>query len=207
MTCSRTFLMACTTIMFCVPAALAQPASQTRTQSEQALPLCRNAEAGQECRTRNGEIRIRRGGRQNFGGEDPGWVRPEVDDEVLVQFEEGDPDRPVMTGRRMNGRDAAPEAATGHDGQAGPAVTRRDMTTQFGGGDVGFVTGTGGHEPQNMDSEFSDDEDEGPQLPQTPTDPGQPTDTGTRTEPAEKDPEDCVWNNPEEGPDQEFCDE
>lgn len=207
MTRSRTFLMACTSLALCAPAVLAQPANQARTQSEQALPLCRNAETGQRCRTRNGQVRIRRGNRQNFGGEDPGWVRPEVDDEVLVQFEEGDPDRPIVSGRRMNGRDAAPEAASGEDSRVGPAITGREMTTQFGGADVGFVTGGDGQEPQNMESEFSDEEGDGPQLPNTPQNPDQPTDTGTRTEPAEKDPEDCVWSNPPEGPDQEFCDE
>lgn len=207
MTRSRTFLLASTTLALCAPAVLAQPVNQARTQSEQALPLCRSAEAGQRCRTRTGEIRIRRGNRQNFGGDEPTWVRPEVDDEVLVQFEEGDPDRPVLSGRRMNGRDAAPETASGEEDRAGPAMIRREMTTQFSGGDVGFASGNGGQEPQNMESEFSDEEGDGPQLPNTPQNPDQPTDTGARTEPAEKDPEDCVWNNPEEGPDQEFCDE
>lgn len=207
MTRSRTFLLACTSLALCAPAVLAQPANQPRTQSEQALPLCRNAEAGQRCRTRNGEIRIRRGNRQNFGGDEPTWVRPEVDDEVLVQFEEGDPDRPVVSGRRMNGRDAPAEAASGNEGRNDLAITRREMTTQFGGDDVGFLTGAETPEPENMESDYSDDDDEGPQLPQTPVNPRRPTDTGTRTPPADEDPEDCVWNNPEEGPDQEFCDE
>ncbi len=203
MTRSRTFLMACTTLALCAPAVMAQPASQSRAQSEQALPLCRNAEAGQRCRTRNGEIRVRRGNRQGFSGDDPGWVRPEVDDEVLVQFEEGDPDRPVMSGSRMNGRDTAPEAAGG-DGADNTRVVSGQ--TQFGGGDVGFARGVEAPGASYMDSEFSDDEDEDPPLPPT-TNPRQPTDTGGRTQPADEDPEDCVWNNPEEGPDQEFCDE
>ncbi|WP_339744317.1 hypothetical protein [uncultured Maricaulis sp.] len=47
------------------------------------LSLCRDAEAGERCRTRTGEVRIRRGQRtgagieapqtNNLGGGDPGW--------------------------------------------------------------------------------------------------------------------------------------
>lgn len=37
------------------------------------------------------------------------WFIPEVDDEVLVAFEAGDPRRPVVIGALWNGRDAAPE--------------------------------------------------------------------------------------------------
>lgn len=41
------------------------------------------------------------------------WFIPDVDDEVLVQFEAGDPRRPYVMGALWNGRDAPPETMDG----------------------------------------------------------------------------------------------
>ncbi len=49
-----------------------------------------------------------------FGGNNRGsWFIPDVDDEVLVAFEHGDPRRPYVLGGLWNGRDAAPESMDG----------------------------------------------------------------------------------------------
>jgi type VI secretion system secreted protein VgrG len=37
------------------------------------------------------------------------WFPPRIDEEVIVEFLNGDPDRPVITGRLYNGRNRAPE--------------------------------------------------------------------------------------------------
>jgi uncharacterized protein involved in type VI secretion and phage assembly len=41
------------------------------------------------------------------------WFIPDVDDEVLLAFEHGDPRRPYVVGGLWNGRDQAPEAMDG----------------------------------------------------------------------------------------------
>lgn len=41
------------------------------------------------------------------------WFIPDVDDEVLVAFEHGDPRRPYVLGALWNGRDQAPESMDG----------------------------------------------------------------------------------------------
>ncbi|HEU4881796.1 MAG TPA: phage baseplate assembly protein V [Longimicrobium sp.] len=49
-----------------------------------------------------------------MGGNNRGsWFVPDVDDEVLVAFEQGDPRRPYVLGGLWNGRDAAPESMDG----------------------------------------------------------------------------------------------
>ncbi|MFS8979351.1 phage baseplate assembly protein V [Cupriavidus necator] len=49
-----------------------------------------------------------------FGGGNRGsWFVPDVDDEVLVAFEHGDPRRPYVLGGLWNGRDAPPETMDG----------------------------------------------------------------------------------------------
>jgi uncharacterized protein involved in type VI secretion and phage assembly len=49
-----------------------------------------------------------------FGGNNRGsWFVPDVDDEVLVAFEHGDPRRPYVLGGLWNGRDQAPESMDG----------------------------------------------------------------------------------------------
>jgi uncharacterized protein involved in type VI secretion and phage assembly len=49
-----------------------------------------------------------------FGGNNRGsWFVPDVDDEVLVAFEQGDARRPYVLGGLWNGRDKAPESMDG----------------------------------------------------------------------------------------------
>lgn len=49
-----------------------------------------------------------------FGGNQRGsWFVPDVDDEVLVSFEHGDPRRPYVLGGLWNGQDAPPETMDG----------------------------------------------------------------------------------------------
>jgi uncharacterized protein involved in type VI secretion and phage assembly len=49
-----------------------------------------------------------------LGGNNRGsWFVPDVDDEVLVAFEHGDPRRPYVLGGLWNGRDQAPESMDG----------------------------------------------------------------------------------------------
>ena len=49
-----------------------------------------------------------------FAGANRGsWFIPDVDDEVLVAFEAGDPRRPFIIGGLWNGRDAPPESMDG----------------------------------------------------------------------------------------------
>jgi uncharacterized protein involved in type VI secretion and phage assembly len=49
-----------------------------------------------------------------MGGDNRGsWFVPDVDDEVLVAFEQGDPRRPYVLGGLWNGRDRPPEAMDG----------------------------------------------------------------------------------------------
>lgn len=49
-----------------------------------------------------------------LGGADRGtWLVPDVDDEVLVGFEAGDPRRPYVLGGLWNGRDAPPASMDG----------------------------------------------------------------------------------------------
>ena len=49
-----------------------------------------------------------------MGGNKRGsWFVPDVDDEVLVAFEHGDPRQPYVIGSLWNGRDAAPESMDG----------------------------------------------------------------------------------------------
>lgn len=49
-----------------------------------------------------------------FGGNNRGsWFVPDVDDEVLVAFENGDPRRPYVLGGLWNGRDRAPASMDG----------------------------------------------------------------------------------------------
>lgn len=63
------------------------------------------------------------------GGDQRGIVAiPEVNDEVLVAFEHGDPEYPYVLGGMFNGQDKVPPGATVEDG----AVTRRVIRTRAG---------------------------------------------------------------------------
>ena len=122
--------------------ALSGPAGAQRRHAQPAgdetLPLCREAGAGERCRTRNGTILTRRdprpapardpGQTQNLGGGDPGW-------------EVGDP-------RPGSGRDPAQTQNLGGGdpgwevGDPRPGSARDPGQTQnLGGGDPGWEVG------------------------------------------------------------------
>lgn len=51
-----------------------------------------------------------------FAGNNRGsWFIPDVDDEVLVAFEHGDPRRPYVLGGLWNGKDSPPESMSGNN--------------------------------------------------------------------------------------------
>ncbi len=68
--------------MFAVSSAAEAQRQTVQPVQNRALPLCREAEAGERCRTRSGEVRVRHDERRhgledgpanNLGGGDPGW--------------------------------------------------------------------------------------------------------------------------------------
>ncbi|GJL96218.1 MAG: hypothetical protein DHS20C06_00350 [Hyphobacterium sp.] len=188
--------------------AMSAPANAQRQSAQQSapdrnLPLCRVADPGETCRTRSGEIRVRRGRpaptereaptTNNLGGGDPGW---EVREQHGTQF--GGDDVGFATAP-ADGVDPTTHNLGG--GDPGWEVRERPGT-QFGGGDVGFATGGTASAPEAMECENCDDDEDEPQGPidNTPR-PQEPTSE------APDDDEDCEWRNPSSGPDQEFCDE
>ena len=60
------------------------------------------------------------------GAERGSWFIPDVDDEVLVGFEAGDPRRPYVVGMLWNGNDAPPEQMDG-DNNIKSIVSRADI--------------------------------------------------------------------------------
>jgi uncharacterized protein involved in type VI secretion and phage assembly len=54
------------------------------------------------------------------------WFIPDVDDEVLVAFEAGDPRRPYVVGALWNGRDAPPESMDGAGDNFIKSITSRN---------------------------------------------------------------------------------
>lgn len=66
------------------------------------------------------------------GNERGTWFIPDVDDEVLVMFEGGDPRRPYVVGSLWNGRDAPPERMDdAGDNYIKTIVTRRNISITF----------------------------------------------------------------------------
>lgn len=64
-----------------------------------------------------------------FAGRDRGsWFLPEVGDEVLVAFEQGDPRRPYVLGGLWNGQDNPPAALTGGANTLKVIKSRRGVT-------------------------------------------------------------------------------
>jgi uncharacterized protein involved in type VI secretion and phage assembly len=54
------------------------------------------------------------------------WFIPDVDDEVLVAFEAGDPRRPYVVGALWNGQDAPPESMDGAGNNFVKSITSRN---------------------------------------------------------------------------------
>lgn len=164
----------------------------------QELPLCRDAEPGDQCRTRNGSIRVRRAAadthRENaarpdsFGGDEPTWVREPRPDGFGG-------DEPTWV------EEPRADAFGGDE----PTWVRQPRPDGFGGADVGFVTGnpSGNARPEAMECENCDDDEDVPQGPVDNT----PRPQSPRDPVPGDDEDDCEWNNPAGGPDQEECDE
>jgi len=69
---------------------------------------------------------------QPYAGNERGWYSlPEVDDEVLVAFEHGDPDMPVVLGALYNGRDKTPEGAYNDQNDIKVFMTRGGNLLKF----------------------------------------------------------------------------
>lgn len=83
-------------------------------------------------------------------GKNRGWFFiPEIDDEVLVMFEHGDMDHPLVVGALWNAKDAPPDKNPGGNprrvikSRAGSKITFDDETNQLiieDGGGVGKIT-------------------------------------------------------------------
>ncbi|WP_420434118.1 phage baseplate assembly protein V [Hyphobacterium sp.] len=86
----------------CVLAATANAQDDRIRMNTGWLPACEEAEEEMWCRDRDGR-RIRRPGAET--GDRGSYALPEVDDEVLTGFVEGDPDRPIAEGRRRGNSD------------------------------------------------------------------------------------------------------
>ena len=70
---------------------------------------------------------------QPGAGKDRGWsVLPEVGDEVLVAFEQGDFSRPTVLGGLFNGVDTMPSGPTAAVDASSGAVNRRSLVSRNG---------------------------------------------------------------------------
>ncbi|MFO0826510.1 MAG: type VI secretion system tip protein TssI/VgrG [Phycisphaerales bacterium] len=79
-----------------------------------------------------------------------GLAIPRIGQEVIVEFEEGDPDRPLINGRLYNGSQPTPVSNAGRDASAGPApekITQAAMMTTIRSQSLG---GSGGHNEITM---------------------------------------------------------
>jgi uncharacterized protein involved in type VI secretion and phage assembly len=87
------------------------------------------------------------------------WFIPDVDDEVLVMFEGGDPRRPYVIGSLWNGQDAPPERMDdAGDNYIKSFVTRRDIRLTFDdteGQETVTIETPGGHQITLKDGERS----------------------------------------------------
>jgi uncharacterized protein involved in type VI secretion and phage assembly len=63
------------------------------------------------------------------GGNRGSWFIPDVDDEVLVAFEQGDPRRPYVLGGLWNGHDRAPESMDGAGNNFKKVIRSRNGVT------------------------------------------------------------------------------
>lgn len=95
-----------------------------------------------------------------MAGADRGtWFIPDVGDEVLVSFEAGDPDRPVVIGALWNGADAPPEQMDGGGENDIKAIhSRNDVRLVFDDkdGSESFTIETpGGHRVKLNDGDRS----------------------------------------------------
>jgi uncharacterized protein involved in type VI secretion and phage assembly len=65
-----------------------------------------------------------------MAGKDRGtWFIPDVDDEVLIAFEMGDPRRPYIIGAMWNGQDTPPESMDGAGNNFVKSITSRNGVT------------------------------------------------------------------------------
>jgi uncharacterized protein involved in type VI secretion and phage assembly len=93
------------------------------------------------------------------GNERGTWFIPDVDDEVLVMFEGGDPRRPYVIGSLWNGQDAPPERMDdAGDNYIKTIVTRRDIRLTFDdteGQETLTIETPGGHQITLKDGDQS----------------------------------------------------
>ena len=88
------------------------------------------------------------------GGSFGGMAIPRIGHEVIVEFIEADPDRPIITGRVYNGRNMPYASNAGRDGKPGnttPAgIPQASMMTSFKSNSLG---GSGGHNEITMNDD------------------------------------------------------
>ena len=210
----RALLLGASLAMLATPA-LAQTRQIERPQPSAELPLCRDAEPGERCRTRSGEVRVRRGPAERpapnaLGGGDPGWeVRQENTRDIPRGPASGRTVRPdAGDGDSFTGEETVFPAAPRGDSFGGEDAgwVRDPDGGRFGGEDPGWVRPPGAGDPQTpqaMECELCDDDED---VPQGPIDNTPRPQSPAPQEPAGEE-EDCEWRNPSQGPDQEFCDE
>lgn len=88
------------------------------------------------------------------GGSFGGMAIPRIGHEVIVEFIEGDPDRPIITGRVYNGQNMPHASNAGRDGRPGnippSGIPQASMMTSFKSNSLG---GSGGHNEITMNDE------------------------------------------------------
>jgi type VI secretion system secreted protein VgrG len=85
------------------------------------------------------------------GGSFGGMAIPRIGHEVIVEFIEADPDRPIITGRVYNGKNMPHASNSGRDGKPGntkpSGISQAAMMTSFKSNSLG---GSGGHNEITM---------------------------------------------------------